>query len=258
MMREILEKIAQRVSDDLRALPDSFDPGRDLGLGADGTPTCGIDKVAEDVILDCVEEMDLPFNVLSEEAGFIDRGGDLTLVVDPIDGTHNAVLGIPFYSVSLALGKGSMRDVQAGLIRNLVSGEVFFAEKGRGAFRNGNRIRSREFDPTRSTFLVYMGMYSHPDTIKVARRSTKTRSLGCASLEMCMVAEGRVDAYYMNCEVHEKSIRVVDIAASALVLREAGGELVDLGGRYLDMPLDLRSRSNFLAMGDPGVKEVVL
>jgi fructose-1,6-bisphosphatase/inositol monophosphatase family enzyme len=73
-----------------------------------------------------------------------------------------------------------------------------------------------------------------------------------------MVAEGKLDAYYMNCEVHEKSIRIIDIAASALILREAGGKLVDLEGRDLDMPFDLNARSNFLAFGDPEVKKVIL
>jgi len=64
--------------------------------------------------------------------------------------------------------------------------------------------------------------------------------MGCASLEMCMVARGHFDAYYMNCDLYEKSIRVVDIAASALVLREAGGKLIDLGGKgVLDMPFDV-------------------
>ncbi|MEM2979478.1 MAG: inositol monophosphatase family protein, partial [Methanomassiliicoccales archaeon] len=59
-------------------------------------------------------------------------------------------------------------------------------------------------------------------------------------------------------EVREKSIRVFDIAASALILREAGGDVVTLSGEPLDMPFDLSARSNFLAFGDRAVKEVII
>jgi fructose-1,6-bisphosphatase/inositol monophosphatase family enzyme len=62
----------------------------------------------------------------------------------------------------------------------------------------------------------------------------------------------------MNCTKFDRMIRVIDIAASCLVLREAGGEVVDMEGRKLDMALDLKDRKNFLAYGDPKVKEMVL
>ena len=257
-MRDILEKISERVSDAVCGLPRSFDIGEEIYMGADGTPTCRIDKVAEDVVLECLDDMKLPWNVLSEEAGFVDRGGEKTLVVDPIDGTHNALLGIPFDSVSLAVGASSLFDVDAGLVKNLVTGEVFYAGRGKGAVRGRTKLRVREYRPDESAFLVYLGKYAHDDSLKVAKAPARTRSLGCASLEMCMVAEGKLDVYYMNCEVHEKSIRVVDIAASALILREAGGQLVDLKGEDLDMPFDLKARSNFLAFGDSKVKKVIL
>ena len=112
--------------------------------------------------------------------------------------------------------------------------------------------------PSLPATLVYLGRHAGSETMKVVKRAGRVRSMGCASLEMCMVAQGKFDAYYMNCDIHEKSIRVVDIAASALVLREAGGELVDLQGRRLDMPFVLTARSNFLAFGDPRVREVLL
>jgi fructose-1,6-bisphosphatase/inositol monophosphatase family enzyme len=257
-MRESLVKISERVRDTICGLPQSFNLGEEIYIGADGTPTCRVDKVAEDVVLESLDELKLPWNVVSEEVGFVDRGGKKTLVVDPIDGTHNAILGIPFYSVSLAVGSSSMCDVEAGLVRNLVSNEVYYAEKGKGAVRGRTKLHVRKYSVHESAFLVYLGKYAHDDSLKVAKASARTRSLGCASLEMCMVAEGKVDAYYMNCEVHEKSIRVVDIAASALILREAGGELVDLKGKDLDMPFDLQARSNFLAVGDPKIKRVIL
>jgi hypothetical protein len=82
MLRE-LEQIAYLVRDTVKALPKDFDRGKEICMGADGTPTLSIDKIAEDVILKAVNDMDLPVNVLSEEAVLVDRGYADTLVVDP-------------------------------------------------------------------------------------------------------------------------------------------------------------------------------
>ncbi|HUL39945.1 MAG TPA: inositol monophosphatase family protein [Methanomassiliicoccales archaeon] len=257
-MNETLQLIARKVREAERALPRSADKTQELCMGADGTPTCLVDKVAEDVILQFVEERNLPYNVLSEEAGFVDRKKAKTLVVDPIDGTYNSAMGVPFYSVSLAIGTKSLSDVEAGLVQNLVTGDTYWAERGKGATLNGEPIHVRQFDPYNNLFLVYIGKYASEDNFHFARLGVRARALGCASLEMCLLAEGKADAYYMNCEVYEKSIRVVDIAASALILREAGGGIVDLLDRPLDMGLNLRERSNFLAYGDKEIKRVVM
>ena len=250
--------MARKVREAERALPYTYDRGKEIALGADGTPTSSLDKLAEDAILEVVMERDLPFNILSEEAGMINRGKDRTLVIDPIDGTQNAIMGVPFYSVSLALGTKSMKDVEVALVQNLVTGDTYYAEKGMGAYLNGARIRVRSCSPQDIMFLMYMGLYSAPETFQIMKRARRSRALGCASLEMCLVAEGRADAYYINCDVYEKAIRVVDIAASALVLREAGGEIVSLDGRSLDMGFNLKERSNYLAYGDEKIRKVVM
>jgi fructose-1,6-bisphosphatase/inositol monophosphatase family enzyme len=105
---------------------------------------------------------------------------------------------------------------------------------------------------------MYLGRYAAQRTYKAARASQRSRSFGCSSLEMCLVAEGKADAFLLDCELYEKSIRIVDIAASALILREAGGKLIDLEGNDLDMPFDLATRANFLAYGDERMREALL
>jgi fructose-1,6-bisphosphatase/inositol monophosphatase family enzyme len=257
-MRRELERIAMLVRDTVRALPEDFDRGEELYIGADGTPTSSIDKVAEDVILDAVRAMDLPMNVLSEECGLVDRGYPDTLIVDPIDGTHNSVLGVPLFSVSLALGRGSLNGVEHAVLLDLVSDDLYLAQKGRGASLNGRQLHVRRFENAEPAMLFYLGRFVHPRTFELVKRSARVRALGCASLEMALVAQGRFDAYYFHADQYEKGIRIVDIAASALVLREAGGEIVDLNGKTLDMPLDLAARSNFLAYGDGRAREVLL
>ncbi|MBU0623224.1 MAG: sugar kinase, partial [Candidatus Thermoplasmatota archaeon] len=88
--------------------------------------------------------------------------------------------------------------------------------------------------------------------------ASRVRTMGCASLEMSLVAQGSAQAHYMNCTNHKRMIRVIDIAASCLILREAGGEVVDLEGKKLEMEFNLQDRKNFLAYGDPKIKEMVL
>jgi len=257
-MKELLENIAEEVREKVNSLPKDFDRSKELCMGADGTPTLSIDKVAEDVIVEYITENEIPLNILSEEAGYIDNHAEKTLVIDPIDGTYNSVMGIPFYSVSMAIGTRSMADVEAGLVQNVVTGERFYAETGKGAFQNGCRLKVRRYVQKQSTLFVYMGRHSKMDCYNMTKKANRSRSMGCASLEMCMVAKGSADGYYFNADRYDKSIRVIDIAASALILREAGGEIVDLSGNRLDMPFDLKVRSNFLAYGDAALREVLL
>jgi fructose-1,6-bisphosphatase/inositol monophosphatase family enzyme len=257
MLRE-LEHIAYLVRDAVKALPKDFDRGRELYIGADGTPTSSIDKIAEDIILKAVDDTGLPVNVLSEEAGLVDRGYEDTLVVDPIDGTHNSAMCVPMYSVSLAVGRRSLRGIEHAVLLDLVTGGLFEASRGRGATLDGSRISARMFETKEPAMLFYLGRFVHPRTFELLKRSSRVRAIGCASLEMTLVARGCFDAYYFNAEEYEKGIRIIDIAASALVLREAGGEIVDLEGKVLDMPFDLAARSNFLAYGDARVKEMLL
>ena len=98
-----LALIAAAVREKVLSLPVSTDIGAELCMGADGTPTSLIDKIAEDVILEKLDELGLDVNVLSEEAGYIDRGGTKTLVMDPVDGTFNCIMGLPLYETAQAL-----------------------------------------------------------------------------------------------------------------------------------------------------------
>lgn len=258
LMRRELEEIAQRVCTAIRNLPEDFEYGKTLYIGADGTPTSAIDKIAEDIILQSIEDLQLKVNVLSEEAGFVDRGCSKTLVVDPIDGTHNASLGIPYYSVSLAVGEKSLNDVEYAAVQNIITGDLYSAEKDEGARLNNKKITVKKYSSQFPSLLCYVGHYVHQDTLGKIRKCAPIRSLGCASIEMCMVADGSFDAYYYNTDLYSKNIRVVDIAASSLILREAGGEIVDLDGNLLDIPFDLNVRSGFVAYNDEKVKEILL
>ena len=216
--------------------------GKSIGIGADGTPTKYIDKIAEDVAIEFIDKSGLKVNILSEEAGFIDVGGKYTFVLDPVDGTRNAYRGIPFYSVSLAIGKSMLNDIEYGIVKNIPTGDVFIAEKGHGAFLNNKRIGIPEMPGKELLSTLTLGKNFDALTLSLSKTGI-VRSLGSASLEMCMVAIGGVDYYVAGKEY----LRVTDIAASTLIVREAGGVVKDIRGNELDMPLSLDGRTSVVA-----------
>ena len=258
-MMNILDEIAERIRNAIRLIPDPDARGKEICMGMDGTPTTQIDKIAENTVLSYLQENNIELNVLSEEIGFVDNGYKDTLVLDPIDGTTNSVIGVPLYTVSMAIGKRSLKDVHTAFIKNLVTGDTYTAEKGKGAYLNGKRIRTKKrSDPNKMLMMIYMGNGSHPDSFALAKRVKSSRAYGCASIEMVLVATGAADGFLMNAENNRRSIRVIDIAASYLILKEAGGDIFHLDGTEFDMPFDLDHRANFLAVGNKDVYDIVM
>src|SRR5256886_3296200 len=247
-VKELLLELAEAVQHAVAELVE--DPAEVVGRGADGAPSTRIDRVAEAAVLRVLEYEEARLNVLSEEAGFIDRGGDATLVLDPIDGTHNALRGVPAYSVSMAVGQSHLADIEEGLVRDLVSGATYYAAKGHGAKLNGRPIRVHAYNPKDLLFTVYLGSNAHPDAARVAGLARRVRNLGAASLDLCLVARGAADLYYMHSAVANTKLRAVDIAAGTLIVREAGGVVLDLGGRDLDLPLEPKAPTDLVAVGD--------
>ena len=255
---ETLSGIADAVQAAIEKIPNSRCKGEEVCMGADGTPTSQIDKVAENAALMHIQSNRIPLNILSEEIGFVDNGAEETLVMDPIDGTSNAIAGIPYLTISLAVGTSKLSDIRLGYLRNPVTGDVYTAEKGKGAFKNGCPIHVRKAVMDDLFVMIYMGNGAHPDAFALAKRVKSSRSLGCASLEMAIVGEGEADGFLMKSEKYTRAIRIVDIAASTIILREAGGEVYDLEGNVLDMPFDLEHRSNFIAVGDMSVYNLII
>ena len=211
---------------------------KNIGVGADGTPTKLIDKVAEDIAIEKIQESSLPVNLLSEEIGFMDFGGIYTIILDPIDGTRNAVRGIPFYAVSVAIGKDRLKDTEYGIVINIPTGDTFFAEKGKGAYLNNHRIISPQYIPKKPLYSIMMS-----ENIPEFIFDNHIRSLGAASLELSLVAMGAIDCFMCA----KDYLRVTDLAAGTLIVREAGGFVYDIEGRELDMNLDVTERTSVIA-----------
>jgi fructose-1,6-bisphosphatase/inositol monophosphatase family enzyme len=255
---EVLFRICSTVHAAVREASTSPHRADIVAMGADGTPTEEIDRVAEAQVLAAIESEGVEWNLLSEEIGFVERGGGSTLVVDPIDGSHNALRGLPFAAISLALGERTLSGVRLGVVHDLSRGTTYWAERGNGAFRDGRRIRTRAWAPRAELFFVNLGRHSTPRAVALAGKGRRIRSMGCASLEMLMVAQGSADAYFFENDTEGRNLRITDIAAAYRILAEAGGGTATATGETLDaFPLDLSKRTSVLAWGDPAFRASV-
>jgi myo-inositol-1(or 4)-monophosphatase len=190
------------------------------GRGAGGDITVLIDRVAEDAVLDALEPTGI--GILSEEIG-LRAGTDSALaVIDPIDGSLNAKRGMPGFSTSIALADGpAMTDVWLGWVFDYGSGEEWVAERGRGAWVDGEPILPDEAGAGPLLDLVAL---EGATPVRVGRAMpameghvNRIRVLGSAALSMCQAAAGRVDAMAAL-----GAVRAVDVAASVLIAGEAG------------------------------------
>jgi len=168
-------------------------------------------------------------NILTEESGFRDRKSNYTWIIDPLDGSSNYANGNPFFSVSIALAKDGQLVV--GVVFAPYLKELFVAEKGKGAYLNGKRLRVSPIAAfSKSYFLTCEGGERTNKRIAVVNKMfhgdvADLRKLGSAALESAYVAAGRVEAYI------SLQINSWDIAAGALLVEEAGGKVTDFAGK---------------------------
>lgn len=246
-----LRVIAERIRSDVRRRFPGGGGGEKLKIGADGDQTRLIDRVAEDAALASLKEQGLDWNLLSEEAGRIDNGNRYTLVLDPIDGTHNAISSIPFYSTSLGILDEKRVRITEGVVINIASGDIFSAEVGKGASLNGNEIVTRKMVMERASVSSYFGPESKDWADNLIFWPSRTRYFGCISLEISLVASGSIDLFVMFGRIP----RLTDLAGASLILREAGGRLFLLGKdniiRKWEPDFIREETLAFFAVGDP-------
>ncbi|KLK87167.1 fructose-1,6-bisphosphatase [Methanoculleus sediminis] len=226
------EDVAGAVRDAIAGMVGTPEAGAYVKMGADGTPTKKIDQVAEDIIVDHFAERSLCRRLISEELGCAEMGGENgTIFLDPVDGTYNAVVGIPFYALSIAYAEEGV--VQAGYVQNLATGETFHAVRGRGARLDGRPIRVSGVSLLEESAMSVYGRKFDPTRVQmIGRKIRRWRLLGASALELCYVGCGRIDGFI---DVRG-TLRVTDAAAGMLVCEEAGGKVSDLEGNALVFP----------------------
>ena len=174
------------------------------------------------------------FGLLMEESGGEPGDGHHRFIVDPLDGTSNFLHGIPHFAISIALERD--REIVAGIILEPIRDELYWSEKGGGAFVNEHRLRvsarGRLIDALVGTGIPFHGHGDHARFLKtfaaVMPEVAGIRRTGTASLDLAYVAAGRLDGYW------EFDLKPWDIAAGILIVREAGGYVGEIdGGRNM-------------------------
>lgn len=205
------------------------------------------DRRVEEILAEELRKARPGFGFLMEESGA--RAGsdkEHRWIVDPIDGTTNFIHGIAHFAISIGLERAG--EIIAGLVYNPIADEMFTAERGRGAFLNDRRrlrvaARRSLGDAVIACGIPHLGRGDHArfgaEMARVQAAAAGLRRFGAASLDLCWVAAGRVDAYW------ERGLAPWDIAAGLIIVREAGGTVGDADGAA-----DVLATGNVLAGND--------
>jgi len=189
-----------------------------------------VDIRAEQMIIEAIHKAYPDHGIIGEESGFSEGKSDTNWIIDPLDGTRNFLRGIPHYAISIAVEiKGR---IEHGVVYDPIKQEMFTASRGQGARMNNRRLRvstTRELERgllatgfpfrNRDQFDNYMRSFTG-----IFEHSSGIRRAGAAALDLAYVAAGRLDGYW------EMGLNNWDIAAGALLVKEAGGMVADFQG----------------------------
>lgn len=233
-MEKYKEVMFEAVEESSKILMDYFDTKFEIGRKKFYNDlVTEVDKKSEAKIIEVIHKYFPEHNVLAEEGGDQHKKSDFVWIVDPIDGTVNYAHALPIFCVSIALEiKG---EIALGIVYNPVSGEKFFAEKGKGAYYNDKKISVSDTENLKDGFLVTGFAYgldvkddhSLEHFVNFVKMGLPVRRLGSAAMDICYVACGKFDAFW------EFNLHAWDVAAAYLILLEAGGRVTDFtGGNY--------------------------
>lgn len=269
--RELANKIIKEVGPAVREYVGTDLGGTEVKTGADGTPTSFIDQIAEEKIINILKNADVYSYLVSEEIGELKLGKgtkrsivlthelrrtDLSedetpkfiFLIDPVDGTSNAIKEIPAYAISVAVanvnqGKVStINDVELGFVYNLANGNFFEAEKGKGCKLNNESVKPSDVININQLTLGGFTKSGTSEASKLVDSARRMRVLGSVVLELSYVASGKYDAF-----LDLRGSRIIDIAAGKLILEEAGGIITDKYGQKLNNVLSIYEKTIIVA-----------
>jgi myo-inositol-1(or 4)-monophosphatase len=226
------------------AVGAAFAAVRDFGPSGNKEGQYALDVVANDAALTVLRRAGV--GVLSEESEFEPGATGEVVIIDPIDGSTNASRGIRYFATALCLVDEDGPVV--ALVANQATGERYWATRGGGAWCDGVRLVPSGCTDVSDAIVGLNGLPPHPLGYR------QSRVLGAVALDLCHVAGGVFDGY-VDCVAEAHG--VWDYAASVMICREAGAQVVDLLGRDL-IVLDRDSRRTPIAAGTPELLEALV
>ena len=280
--KNLANKIIKAVGPAVREYVGTELGGTEIKIGADGTPTSYIDQVAEEKIINILKNADVLSYLVSEEVGELKLGcgtkrsvslthelrrTDLSedeipkfiFLIDPVDGTSNAIKEIPAYAISIAIAEvnqgriATINDVELGFVYNLANGNFFEAEKGKGCQLNNENVKPSDNLNINKMTLGGFTKTGTSEASKLVDRARRMRVLGSVVLELSYVASGRYDAF-----LDLRGSRIIDIAAGKLILEEAGCIITDKYGQKLNNTLSIYEKTIVVAANNKEMhKEII-
>ncbi len=211
------------------------------GVDTKTTPTdvvTAADRAVEQLIIAGIVAARPDDGVLGEEGGQRPSRSGVRWVIDPIDGTVNYLYGHPHYAVSIAVEIDG--EPAVGVVRNPATGEQWHAVAGKGAWRDGNRLAcshqtelAQSLIATGFSYDAKRRLHQGQTVAALLPQVRDIRRTGVCSLDLCYVAEGRLDGYY------EQGCQSWDFAAGSLIVNEAGGRVTGLRGAVQNSTMTL-------------------
>lgn len=190
------------------------------------------DKNVEKILIEELSKAKKNYSFLSEEIGEIRNSDNENLwIIDPIDGTHNFLHGIPHFAICIALQ--TKKEIVSGLIFDPIKDEMFFAEKNKGVFLNNQRLRVSNKNKLDDCLFS-----SNQEGVKFS--NLNMRCSGSSALDMAYVASGRLDGFFQN------KLNIWDVAAGYLMVKEAGGIVNDII-KFSNNNINIRASSSSIS-----------
>jgi myo-inositol-1(or 4)-monophosphatase len=257
---EILREASNRIYENVKDIAGTDDAAGDFGIGAGGDTSRNIDIIAEKTVLDYLKEINFECIVLGEECGRVELSSNPKgfVIMDAIDGSANAVRGVPFFCSSLAFAtENKLSSITDGVITDLSNGEMYWASENKGAFFDEKQIKVHKKDP----IYKIVGINTSGSSIDLMKKlhpifenHNHTRHFGANALEMAMFARGLMDIFI---DFRDK-IRIQDIAAGYVIVKEAGGLLLDANLKPLDADLSYQTRVSFIAAANQKILDEII
>ncbi len=190
-----------------------------------------VDKAVEDKVIEIIHSEYPDHDILAEESHESERRSSYRWIIDPLDGTTNFAHNVPHFALSIALEHKD--ELILGLVYQPMSGELFHGEKGKGAFLNDEPIKVSTIPDLPQSLLATGFPYDRHQYTDLYISELKPfmekvqgiRRAGVASLDLCYVACGRYDGFW------ERKLKPWDVAASLVILSEAGGQSSQFDGK---------------------------
>lgn len=263
---EVSDTIALNVENAIKNAASDPEVDTITKIGADGTPTHKIDEYAENAAIKTLESTGHSLILISEEIGTIKIGDDdpeIILIMDPLDGTTNALKQIPCYGISIAIAEIkddkdinniTLGNIEIGFVKNFANKDTYIAVKNQGALKNNEKMSiSNISNLSEATVCNYIYREDKERVNKLLSSIRRLRLIGAISIELCYVADGTYDAF-----LDTGSVRLLDIAAAQLILKENNGIVTDKLSNELSSQLDLMETTSIVAVANESIHKKII